>query len=88
MDIRNGEPYFRIGEWVVAVDAVRGAFIKNGQIYEIIDVPIYRANGFLWWGVCVHVRPGHIIAPRIFRPLQLVPMAFKEINEAQPIIAN
>lgn len=86
----NYAPFY-IGQKVVAVDAVSGSVIKNGQHY-IVSECYYApsgnplANGASFWYVRVSAFPIWSLRPSIFAPIQqmkLPLMTFTQIKEKE-----
>lgn len=85
----NPNPPFYVGEVIVAVDALPGAFIKNGRTYRVVWCDKYFCNDQWFWGVRVHVDSDWTLAPRIFRSMaKFNKMIFEKLNQQQPICAN
>lgn len=88
----NYAPFY-VGQKVVAVDAIEGSRIKNGQYYVISDChyspsgnPI--ANGQSFWYVGVMGFDNKWLRPGIFAPIEQKKfplMTFKEINKVEKI---
>lgn len=76
----GGDKPFYVGEKVIAVDAMSGSLIKNGQVYEVYSCDMRRcSDGCSYWYVGV---TGHhnSLRPTIFAPIRGVLMNFKEIE--------
>lgn len=89
MDKKTEQPFY-VGEKVIAVDAVSGSTIKNGQIYTICSCEQdYGQDRNLYWYVGIVGGLHNRIRPTIFAPLESASlMQFEKLNESVPVHAN
>lgn len=89
------QPIFYEGETVIAVDAIKGSLIKNGQLYTVYHYQ-YKANPVnrlhFWYIGVIHAngtKSHDWIRPSIFAPIQRAKLiSFERVMEQSPIYAN
>lgn len=80
-------PPFYVGQRVVAVDAIDGSFIKNGNEYIIAEVRLWQG---VYWHVTVTIRANHPLRPSIFAPIQdaFNAISFEQVVELESPLIN
>lgn len=82
---------FYKGQAVIAVDAITGSRIKNGQLYTVANYE-YRMNPVngLWFYYIDIVGHGSWLRPSIFAPYfpPMQAITFEKITEENPVSVN